>query len=82
MAMRADATTSQVKQEGGMIRGSIQPADALRGGVATRGEATTSRGKQKGGAMRSAATQASALRGSGSGMVMQQLDGANEKVAH
>jgi hypothetical protein len=51
-ATRGDITTSRVKHEGGTMRGNIQPADALRGGVATRGDATTSRDEQDGGAMR------------------------------
>jgi hypothetical protein len=39
-----------------MMRGNVQPANALRGGVATRGDATTSRDKQESGAMRSEVT--------------------------
>jgi hypothetical protein len=34
------------------MRGNIQPADALRGGVATRDDVTTSWDKREGGAMR------------------------------
>ncbi len=43
VATRGDTTTRQVKREVGMMKGNVQPADALRGGVATRGDATTSR---------------------------------------
>ncbi len=53
---RGDATTSGVKREGGTMRGNVQPADALRGGVTMRGDATTSRDKQDGGAMRGKVT--------------------------
>ncbi len=53
---RGDAKTSWVKCEGGTIRGNVQPADALRGGVVMRVDATTSQGKQEGGAMRSKVT--------------------------
>jgi hypothetical protein len=52
VATRGDTTTSQVKREGGTMRGNVQPANALRGGVTTRGDATTSQDKQEGGAMR------------------------------
>jgi hypothetical protein len=52
VAMRGDTTTSQVKREGGTIRGNIQPADALRGIVATRGDMTTSRDKREVSAMK------------------------------
>ncbi len=53
---RGDATTSQIKREGGTMRGKVQQANALRAGVATRGDATTSRDKQEGGAMRGEVT--------------------------
>ncbi len=43
VATRGDTTTSRIKLEGGTMRGNVQPADALRGGVVTRGDATTSR---------------------------------------
>jgi hypothetical protein len=52
VATRGDTTTSQVKREGGTMRGNVQPANTLRGGVATRGDATISRDKQEGGTMR------------------------------
>jgi hypothetical protein len=52
VATRGDATTSQVKCEGGTMRIKVQSANALRGGVATRGDVTTSWDKQEGGAMR------------------------------
>jgi hypothetical protein len=52
VATRGDITTSQVKREGGMMRGNAQPANALRGSVTTRGDVTTSRDKQDGGAIR------------------------------
>ena len=48
---RGDTTTSRVKREGGTMRGNVQPANVLRGGVATRGDATTRRDKREGGAM-------------------------------
>jgi hypothetical protein len=51
VATRGDTTTSRVKREGGTMRGNVQPADVLRGGVATRGDATTRRDKREGGAM-------------------------------
>jgi hypothetical protein len=53
---RGDATTSQVKCEGGPMRGKVQPANALGGGVATRGDSTTSRGKYEGDVMRGKVT--------------------------
>ncbi len=56
VAKRGDATTSWVKREGGMMRGNVQPANVLRGGVTTRGDMTTSRDKQEGGAMRDKVT--------------------------
>jgi hypothetical protein len=56
VATRGDETTSRVKREGGIMRGNVQPAGALRGGVATRGDAATSRDKQDGGAMRDEVT--------------------------
>jgi hypothetical protein len=56
VATRGDAITSRVKREGGTMRGNVQPANALRGGVATRGDATTSRDKQEGGGMRGEVT--------------------------
>ncbi len=56
VATTGDATTSRVKCEGGTMRGNLQPANALRGGVATRGDATSSRDKQEGGAMRGKVT--------------------------
>ncbi len=56
LVIRSDATTSWVKREGGMMRDNIQPADALRGGVATRGDAATSQDKQDGGATRGEVT--------------------------
>ncbi len=56
VATRGDTTTSRVKREGGTMRGNVQPANALRGGVATRGDATTSRDKQEGGMMRGEVT--------------------------
>jgi hypothetical protein len=59
VATRGDTTTSRVKHEGGMMRGNVQPANVLRGGVATRGDATTSQDKREGGTMRGKA----ALRG-------------------
>jgi hypothetical protein len=52
VATRGDTTTRWVKREGGAMRGNVQQANALRGGVAMRGGATTSRDKQEGGAMR------------------------------
>ncbi len=56
VATRGDTTTIWVKCEGGTMRGNVQPANALRGGVATRGDATTSQDKQEGGAMRGEVT--------------------------
>ncbi len=50
--MRGDVTTSQVKCEGGTMRGSVQLANTLRGDVVTRGDATASWGKQECEAMR------------------------------
>ncbi len=49
---RGDTTTRRVKREVGTMRGNVQPANVLRGGVATRGDATTSQDKREGGAMR------------------------------
>jgi hypothetical protein len=43
VATRGDTTTRWVKREVGTMRGNVQPANTLRGGVATRGDATTSR---------------------------------------
>ncbi len=51
VATRGDTTTSRVKRKGGTMRGNVQPAKVLRGGVATRGDATTRRDKREGGAM-------------------------------
>ncbi len=45
VATRGDTTTRRVKCEIGTMRGNLQPADALRGGVAMRSDATTSRDK-------------------------------------
>ncbi len=56
VATRGDATSSRVKREGGTMRGNVQPANALKGGVATRGDVTTSRDKQEGGTMRGKVT--------------------------
>ncbi len=56
VATRDNATISRIKREGGTMRGNVQPANGLRGGVATRGDATTSRDKQEGGAMRGKGT--------------------------
>ncbi len=56
-----NTTTSWVKCEGGTIRGNVQPADALRGGVATRGDATTSQDKREGGAMRGKAASSQSV---------------------
>ncbi len=53
---RGDATTNQVKCEGGTMRGNVQLVNALRGGVAPRGDATTSQDTQEGGAMRGKVT--------------------------
>jgi hypothetical protein len=56
VAIRSNATTSRIKCEGGTMRGNVQPANALRGGVVTRGDATTSRDKQEGGAIKGEVT--------------------------
>jgi hypothetical protein len=56
VATRGDATTIRVKHEGGRMRGKVQPADALRGGVTMRGDGITSRDKREGGAMRGEVT--------------------------
>ncbi len=45
VTMRGDITTSRVKHEGSIMRGNVQPSNALRGGVATRGYATPSQDK-------------------------------------
>jgi hypothetical protein len=45
VATRSDTTTSQVKREGGMMRGNVQPANVLRGSVTMRGDATTRQDK-------------------------------------
>ncbi len=48
VATRGDATTSRVKHEGGLMRGNIQPANTLRGGVTMRGDAKNQPGKTRG----------------------------------
>jgi hypothetical protein len=77
---RGDTTTRWVKREVGTMRGNVQPANALRGGVATRGDATTSQDKQEGGAMRGKA--ALRRRVESGGKVTQQPAGANKRVVH
>ncbi len=52
VATRGDTTTRWVKCEVGTMRGNVQPANVLRGGVAMGGDATASWDKQEGGAMR------------------------------
>ncbi len=51
VAMRGDTTTSRDKCEGGTMRGNVQPANVLRGGVTMRGDASTRRDKREGGAI-------------------------------
>jgi hypothetical protein len=52
VATRGDTATSWVKHEGGMMRGNVQPASALRGGVPTRGDVAICQDKQEGGTIR------------------------------